>query len=82
MIDPELKEHLEKIESELVQMHQKTTSVLHALWRGVVYGAGYIVGIVLIIVVVGWVLNIVGVIPAFSREAAEFRAVLENIGKR
>jgi len=82
MIDPELKEHLEKIEKELIRMHKKTTSISHALLRGVVYGAGYIVGIVLVIVIIGWILNIVGIIPAFSREAAEFRTVLENVGRR
>jgi uncharacterized oligopeptide transporter (OPT) family protein len=82
MIDPELKEHLEKIEVELVQMRKRTVGIPHALSRGAVYGAGYILGTVLIIVMVGWILNIVGVIPAFSREVGEFRTALENVGRR
>ena len=81
MIDPELKKHLETIESELIRMRQRTTAVHHALWHGIVYGAGYVIGAVLIIVLVGWILNIIGVIPAFSRQVTEFRTALENVGR-
>lgn len=81
MIDPELKEHLEKIEHELSQMHEKANGMSHSFRRGVMYGAGYVIGTILIIVIVGWVLNIVGVIPTFSREALEFRAALESVGR-
>jgi len=80
MIDPELKSHLEKIEDELSHMRKVSTGIWHTLWRGCIYGAGYVVGAVLIIVIVGWILNIIGVIPAFSREVTEFRTALENIG--
>lgn len=61
-------------------MRTVSTGLWHTLWRGCIYGAGYVVGAVLIIVIVGWILNIIGVIPAFSREVTEFRTALENIG--
>lgn len=80
MIDPELKSHLEKIEGELAHMRRTTGGIWHTLWRGTVYGAGYVVGAVLIIVIAGWVLNIIGVIPAFSRQTVEFQTALGNIG--
>lgn len=79
MIDPELKEHLEKIENELVLMRKRTIGVPHTLWHGVIYGAGYVVGAVLVIVIIGWILNIIGIIPAFSLQVSEFRTALENI---
>ena len=79
MIDPELKGHLEKIEGELAQMRKSTSGIWRTLWRGIIYGAGYIVGAVLIIVIAGWILNIIGVIPAFSRQAVEFQTALGNI---
>jgi len=50
MIDPELKSHLEKIEDELSHMRKVSTGIWHTLWRGCIYGAGYVVGAVLIIV--------------------------------
>ena len=80
MIDPELKSHLEKIEDELSNMRMMSTGTWNTLWRGCIYGAGYVVGAAIIIVIVGWVLNIIGVIPAFSREVTDFQTALSNVG--
>jgi hypothetical protein len=80
MIDPELKNHLEKIESELLNTRKSSVGIWQTLWHGVVYGAGYVVGAVLIIIIAGWILNVVGVIPAFSREVTDFQTALGNIG--
>lgn len=80
MIDPELKHHLETIEQELCDLKVKTTSIRSNFIRGAICGAGYVIGVVLIIVILGWILNIVGVIPAFNAQVAEFRATLERIG--
>jgi hypothetical protein len=79
MIDPELKIHLEKIETELSRMRMESTGVWRTLWRGCIYGAGYVIGAVLIIVIIGWILNIIGVIPALDHQVTEFRTALENI---
>jgi uncharacterized membrane protein len=43
------------------------------------YGTGYILGTVLVIVIIGWILNVVGVIPLFSNGASEFRTALGNM---
>lgn len=79
MIDPELKTHLETIEKELINLRDGNNSLHHNLIRGIVYGAGYIVGAVLIILIIGWILNIVGVIPALSNQVNEFRTALQRI---
>jgi hypothetical protein len=78
MIDPELRKDLKKLENELSQLNRATTGIWETLWRGCIYGAGYIIGAVIVIVIIGWVLNIVGVIPAFDRQVAEFRSALDN----
>ena len=80
MIDAELKFHLEKIEDELAHMRKMSTGIWHTLWRGCVYGAGYIVGAVIIVVIAGWILNVIGVIPLFSHQATDFQTALGNIG--
>lgn len=80
MIDPELKNDLKKIETELSHMDKVATGTWRTLWRGVIYGAGYVIGAIVIIVVVGWILDIVGVIPALNNQVAEFRTALEHIG--
>lgn len=80
MLDPELRDDLENIEQKLSHLDKETAGTWRTLWHGVVYGAGYIIGAVVIIVVIGWTLNIVGVIPALARQAGEFRAALQRIG--
>lgn len=80
MIDPELKTHLETIEKELVHIRKGAHGLFPNVMRGVAYGGGYVIGAILIIVLAGWILNIVGVIPALSNQVKEFRAALERIG--
>jgi hypothetical protein len=80
MIDPELKTHLEKIEKEVTVLRKELTSLWPVFMRGVFNGAGYIVGAALVLTLIGWVLNIVGVIPAFTQSVNEFRASVDRIG--
>jgi hypothetical protein len=80
MTDPKLEKDLRKIESEISHLDKASNGMWRTLWRGCLYGAGYVVGAVLVIVIVGWILNIIGVIPALSREVTEFRTALQNIG--
>lgn len=79
MIDPELKHHLEKIEAELKDFHKTSTSFSSTLKRGLVYGAGSVLGAVFVVIIVGWLLNIVGIIPAFNDQVTEFRAALDRV---
>lgn len=79
-MDPELKTHLEIIEKELVEIRKSNGGLLSNLTRGIFYGAGYVVGAVLIILIIGWILNIIGVIPALSEIVGEFRSALQSIG--
>ena len=79
MIDPELKKHLESIEKELIYFRKEMTGVRVTLVRGIVYGAGYVIGAVLLILLIGWILNIIGVIPAFNDRVKEFRSALDRV---
>lgn len=80
MIDPELKTHLEIIEKELTDLRKSSTGFSSTFLRGMVYGAGYVAGAVLVVILIGWILNIVGIIPAFNDQVSEFRAALQRIG--
>ena len=82
VIDPELKNYLATIESEVVRIRKQSTGAWRALWHGVIYGAGYIIGAAIIVVIIGWILNIVGIIPALSQQVGEFRTALQNVGGR
>ncbi|MFA5132105.1 MAG: hypothetical protein WC444_02125 [Candidatus Paceibacterota bacterium] len=80
MIEPELQAHLESIEKEIIAFRNESNGLASTFTRGVVHGAGYVIGVVLIIIVIGWILNIVGVIPALNTQVSEFRAALDRIG--
>lgn len=81
MIDPELTTHLERIEQELTAFRKESNGLSANLLRGIAHGAGYVVGAALIITVIGWILNIVGIIPAFGDQISELRSMLESISK-
>jgi len=80
MIDPELEDDLKKIDAELSHMDKAANGSWRTLWRGIIYGAGYVIGAVVIIVLVGWILDVVGFIPLFNNQVAEFRMALQHIG--
>ncbi len=80
MIDPELKTHLENIEKEIIILRKSMTAFSLVFMRGTVNGAGYIVGAALVLTLIGWVLNIIGIIPAFTQGVTEFRASVDRIG--
>lgn len=80
MIDPELKTHLKAIEKEVTVLRKELTDLRPVFLRGVVNGAGYVVGGALILTLIGWILNAVGVIPAFTQGVSEFRESIDRIG--
>jgi hypothetical protein len=80
MIDPELKEHLEKLEREVIKLRKDMTSLWQVFARGLINGAGYVVGAAIILTLIGWILNAVGVIPAFTQGVNEFRTSIDRIG--
>ncbi|MCF7844028.1 hypothetical protein K9M47_03990 [Candidatus Gracilibacteria bacterium] len=81
MIDPELKKHLQNIEKEVRELKEASTGLKSTLIRGLVYGAGYVIGAVIIVVLIGWILNIVGIIPVFNSQVTEFREALDHFSK-
>jgi|GEM_PF-652811 len=73
MIDPELKSELEKVNRNLVGIFHKTESLWRAFVRGVLHGIGSITGIVLALLIVGWILNAMGIIPGLKTQAAKWQ---------
>lgn len=77
MLEPELKEYLKTINTNIEKVH-KNANWWRSLSHGVFTGFGYVLGFVIAIVVLGWVLNIVGVIPAFRQEVNAWRRLLQQ----
>lgn len=77
MLDPELRRQLETININLIRI-QKGNSWWRSLLQGLFTGFGYVMGFIVALVVLGWVLNIIGIIPAFRREVDSWRQLLQQ----
>lgn len=78
-MDLELKGYLEKFDQRLQAIQYKKEGMLRAFFRGIMSGLGYIAGFVLALVIIGFILNVIGVIPAFRQQAREWQQTLEQI---
>lgn len=71
-------EILQKIQSELEAINKKTPGNGMSFVRGILTGFGYVIGAGLAIIIIGWILNAVGVIPAFTRQADEWKNIFQR----
>ena len=82
MIDPELEKHLAEINNNLVQIKKKTkTGIWRSFFNGIFSALGYLVGLTIVVVVVGWFLNKVGLLPAFKKQLADFSDFISEAKK-
>lgn len=77
MIDQDLKSELGKINQNVVVL-QKGGSWWRSLLHGVMTGFGSVIGVLIALAVIGWLLNMAGVIPAFKKEADQWRELIEQ----
>lgn len=77
MLDPELKQYLETLNGSVVKAGQGLPW-WRTLLNGVMSGLGSVVGVGIAVILVGWLLNIIGIIPAFQREADSWRQLLQQ----
>lgn len=76
MIDPELKAYLGEINKNLQKLGRP--SKRQAFLNGTLTGIGSIVGVAIAITFIGWILNFVGVIPAFSNQINKWQQIFEQ----
>lgn len=68
----DIKRHLARIDRAL-------NSSWRSFLRGTFQGLGSIIGATIVIVLIGWILNIIGVIPEFKEYVEEFRTMVQDI---
>lgn len=77
MIDPELQRQLENINTHLGEIKgKKSPGIFRAFFNGVFSALGYVVGLAMVIVVLGWVLNKLGLLPAFKEQVKQFQSLM------
>jgi hypothetical protein len=75
MIDPELEKYLVTINNTAKQLK---VSPMRALLNGVMSGVGYVIGFALTIILIGYALNVIGIIPAFKGQVDEWKGLLQR----
>jgi len=63
--DPEIKQ-LIKIEKKLEEIKDRTGSTKRAFFYGLLQGAGAVIGGIAAIILLGWILSVIGVVPGFG----------------
>jgi hypothetical protein len=77
MLDPELKDYLSGINLSLTEIkNKKTPGVWRAFFNGMFGALGYLVGIVIVVLAVGWFLNYTGLIKPFQEQWQKFQTFM------
>jgi hypothetical protein len=77
MLDPELKNYLNEINANL-QKVSHGPGRWRAFFNGVLSGLGSIVGVAIALTLIGWILNIVGIIPALKNQVKQWQQVIDQ----
>ncbi len=83
MIDPDLKGELDTINQNLGEIKKKTGSpgIWRAFFNGIFGAFGYIVGLALVIVVMGWILQKTGLLKPFQEQLKNFTELVSSAKK-
>ena len=77
--DPEVRQ-LREIKKELRNI-ESNTSAKWWIVHGMLYGAGWILGSLIAILLIGWILSFLGVIPGLNKIALDFQDAFSRIGR-
>jgi hypothetical protein len=69
----EIKRELKAIESN--------TSIGNWFWHGILSGAGWIVGSLIALLIIGWGLSFLGIIPGLNRIVVDLNNAFSHIGR-
>jgi hypothetical protein len=75
-------EHLEKIEAELEEIKERTSDPKRSLFNGILSGMGAILGSIIALIILGWLLWLVGILPGFGLLAAYLHGIVDKFNTR
>lgn len=79
MVDEKELRQLKEIKKELSEIKDRTANPKRVFLNGILYGAGALVGGILAVALIGWVLNILGIIPGFNEVADYIHSLVEEL---
>jgi Na+/melibiose symporter-like transporter len=78
MIEPDLKDQLEKINKNVELVARQVGGSWKSLWYGLLRGFGSLIGVAVGLVLIGWVLNTLGYIPALQNQVNHWKEVIQR----
>ena len=69
---------MKELNQNLANINKQFGNHWLSLSKGMLLGLGSVVGAALAVTLIGWFLNVIGVIPAFQDEAAKWQQILEQ----
>lgn len=70
---------LKEINENLEQVNKNLGSLWLSFAKGSLYGLGSVIGAGLAIILIGWFLNIIGVIPALKKTSEQWRTAIQQV---
>ena len=64
---------IQNLNENIQKLNQRMNSPFLAFFKGILTGLGSVLGAGIAIILIGWFLNVIGVIPAFQQQATEWR---------
>ena len=82
MIDPDIKAEIDKINENLIGIQKKgSTGIWRAFFNGMFSALGYVVGLALVVVILGWILQKTGLLQAFQDRVKDFGYIIDQAKK-
>lgn len=78
MLDQLKDKRLEELNKNLEGINNRMGNLWFAFGRGVLTGFGSVIGAGVAIIIIGWFLNVIGVIPALKETSDQWRQVLQQ----
>lgn len=80
-MEQDLEKQLQEINSNLVEIKNKKQGIFRSFFNGMFSALGYIVGLALIVVILGWFLNRIGLLPVFKQQISDFQLLINQAKK-
>jgi len=82
MSEQDLGKNVAELNENVARIDRRLGGSFMALWRGILAGFGYIIGASIAILIIGWVLNAVGVIPSLKTQVDSLKQIVQEAQQR
>lgn len=77
-MEPDLKHQLQNIQAEITEVSDKLGGNFWAFFRGLIGGFGSVIGAFLALLIIGWVLNVIGIIQPLKNKVDQWQETLSG----